>query len=88
MFGGLIVRGPKSKSNVGNLYDRDEHVVIINEWTRASGGHGYVLEYQNDHIHDPHTILVNGHGRTPPATFVVDKVITMNYFFLYYIGKF
>lgn len=63
------------------LYDRDEHVIVLNEWTKISGHDSYVLQFQNGQNNRPHTILVNGYGsyhgtdkHMPVPIFYVEKV--------------
>lgn len=78
LFGAVIIRSRTPPT----LYDLDEHVIIINEWTEISGMSSYVLEHQNGYPQMPHTILVNGLGprshpryrRVPKPVFNVRKV--------------
>ncbi|XP_014215269.1 L-ascorbate oxidase-like [Copidosoma floridanum] len=63
LFGGLVVRESRETEPASRLYDVDEHMIVVNDWTSTSGSEAYVLEYQNSRAQDPHTILVNGFGR-------------------------
>lgn len=93
LFGGFLVREPKTKDRMSHLYDRDEHFIVVNEWTMTSGQESYVLEYQNNLPQNPHTIIVNGYGRfpdpksqmLPPPIFEVEKVRRRRIFFFFFI---
>ncbi|NP_001155159.1 laccase-like precursor [Nasonia vitripennis] len=71
MFGGLIVREPVNN----DLYDVDEHVLILNEWTERPTSETYVLEYWNEVFPEPYNILINGLGPFPPTNTTTPRTV-------------
>lgn len=63
LFGGLIVRSPPSQNLVGRWYDRDEHMIILDGWSKRPMAEAYPLQYHTGFTAmDVDTILVNGLG--------------------------
>ncbi|XP_044007229.1 L-ascorbate oxidase-like isoform X2 [Aphidius gifuensis] len=63
VFGSLIVRIPKDKDPFNDLYDFDEHTIIILDWDHESGVDKFLAHHHSDGDNKPPTLLVNGLGR-------------------------
>lgn len=61
MFGALIVRSNEELQSL--LYDHDEHVVTITDWTRITGSETLAIDVHAAELVRPHTLLINGIGR-------------------------
>ncbi|NP_001155158.1 venom laccase precursor [Nasonia vitripennis] len=66
MFGSMIVRSPPSSDPLHGLYDQDEHVMVLTDWTRIFGAEVFAIDVNTGNLVRPHTILVNGLGRYLP----------------------
>lgn len=86
----MIVRSPPSTDPLHDLYDQDEHVMVLTDWTRIFGAEVFTIDVNTGNLVRPHTILVNGLGRylpiksengserhMPTAVFNVEKVNVM-----------
>lgn len=85
LFGALIIHPQVSKNVHEKLYDYDNQLMILNEWTHLDGSG---IQTKINHLNNTRfidTILVNGRGRffnsgndesmkTPLAVFEVKKV--------------
>lgn len=87
MFGPLIVRRSPMREPLHNLYDYDEHNIIVSDWDHELGLQKFLAHYHNSGDNKPPSILINGMGRfekrlqdeagttfpLPLSTFVVKK---------------
>nr|AQY62684.1 laccase 1 [Bemisia tabaci] len=86
MFGGLIIRRPRSEDPHRRLYDHDlpEHVMTVMDWHHQMGTATFLEHHHSNGTNKPNNILVNGKGRyksgnahealkTPLAIFNVKK---------------
>lgn len=85
IFGALIVRPPITKDIHKELYDHDNQLMVVNDWSHATGIDDFNKAYHVNVTPYMETILVNGFGRfidskymkstqTPLAVFDVTKV--------------
>lgn len=87
MFGALIVRVPPKVDWHKDLYDYDEHTLVIADWIHELGVSNFLAHHHMDGPNKPPNILVNGLGRfatfsdknetladMPISTFVVKPV--------------
>lgn len=84
LFGNLIVRRTPKIDQLRNLYDYDEHVMIISDWDHEMGLTKFLGHYHSDGDNKPPNLIINGLGRflnydkflsnMPLATFNVKKV--------------
>jgi L-ascorbate oxidase len=90
MFGPLIVRRAPKLNPLYNLYDYDEHFIIINDWNHKTGLNKFVSHYHAAGGNQPRSLLINGIGHfnmkarkkgdpviMPASTFVVKRVISL-----------
>ncbi|XP_016840817.1 laccase-4-like [Nasonia vitripennis] len=63
LFGALIVRSPPEENPYAGVYNEDDKLMVINEWTHKTGSEVFVMQYQNGQGSLPSAILVNGLGR-------------------------
>ncbi|OXU19433.1 hypothetical protein TSAR_003623 [Trichomalopsis sarcophagae] len=85
LAGPLIIYSPPSQNLHANLYDYDEHYLIVNDWMNYDGNDAFVKQYHYTPTTVPQTILINGMGRfkefrrdnvtanVPSSTFKVQK---------------
>ncbi|XP_011500453.1 PREDICTED: laccase-1-like [Ceratosolen solmsi marchali] len=87
MFGPLIVRRAPKRNPLHNLYDYDEHNIIVSDWDHELGLEKFLAHYHGSGDNKPPSILINGMGRfetmvqddenskfmLPVATFVVKQ---------------
>ena len=91
VFGALIVRVPPSKDPHRDLYDYDEHNMIILDWDHEIGSEKFLAHHHSDGDNKAANLLVNGLGRyrslkdengtvadMPVATFLVAQVNEKN----------
>ncbi|XP_076673352.1 uncharacterized protein LOC143371730 [Andrena cerasifolii] len=84
VFGPLIVRVPPRRNWHKDLYDVDQHTILILDWTHESGIDKFLNHYYAAGSNKPPNLLVNGLGRftsvsngngasatMPIATFIV-----------------
>lgn len=84
VFGPLIVRVPPKMNWHQDLYDYDEHTLIVADWVHELGLTKFLAHYHADGHNKAPNLLVNGLGRfknknktsadMPIATFVVKPV--------------
>lgn len=87
MFGPLIVRVPPKADWHKDLYDFDEHTLVLADWTHETGINKFLEHHHADGDNKPPNILINGLGRfiaikdenetlidMPISTFVVKPV--------------
>nr|XP_022908342.1 laccase-4-like [Onthophagus taurus]XP_022908343.1 laccase-4-like [Onthophagus taurus] len=85
-FGAIIVRTPDDINPHKDLYDYDEHSILITDWMEHTGLHKFLSHYHSIGDNKPTSILVNGKGKylrfsqkdgtevfTPIERFVVKK---------------
>ncbi|XP_029167358.1 laccase-1-like isoform X1 [Nylanderia fulva] len=63
VFGSLIVRVPPKVDWHKDLYDYDEHTVVITDWIHELGVSKFLGHHHMDSPNKPPSILVNGLGR-------------------------
>lgn len=87
MFGPLIVRVPPKVDWHKDLYDYDEHMLVVTDWIHELGLTKFLAHYYADGDNKAPNILINGLGRfiaiesenqtladMPIETFVVKSV--------------
>nr|XP_031845394.1 laccase-1-like isoform X2 [Nomia melanderi]XP_031845395.1 laccase-1-like isoform X2 [Nomia melanderi]XP_031845396.1 laccase-1-like isoform X2 [Nomia melanderi]XP_031845397.1 laccase-1-like isoform X2 [Nomia melanderi]XP_031845399.1 laccase-1-like isoform X2 [Nomia melanderi]XP_031845400.1 laccase-1-like isoform X2 [Nomia melanderi] len=67
VFGSLIVRTPPKINWHRDLYDIDEHVILILDWTRELGIDKFLDHHYAGGDNKPPNILINGLGRFTTA---------------------
>lgn len=88
VFGPLIVRTPPKVNWHNDLYDIDEHIVQISDWTHELGIDKFLNHHHAGGDNKPPNILINGLGRftvnrngnnisaiMPTAIFMVKQVM-------------
>ncbi|XP_015589578.1 L-ascorbate oxidase isoform X2 [Cephus cinctus] len=86
MFGPLIIRVPPSKDHHKDLYDFDEHNMLIQDWGHLSSTEKFLAHHHSNGDNKSPNLLVNGLGRylqlqdangtvidMPAATFLVKQ---------------
>ncbi|XP_014230420.1 laccase-1-like [Trichogramma pretiosum] len=63
MFGPMIVRKQPKRDQLRNLYDHDEHHLIISDWDHELGLDKFLAHYHGMGDNKPPNLLVNGLGR-------------------------
>lgn len=63
VFGALIVKLSKNDDPHSDLYDFDEHVMIINDWDHEIGMEKFLAHHHSDGDNKVRNILINGFGR-------------------------
>ncbi|KZC09029.1 L-ascorbate oxidase, partial [Dufourea novaeangliae] len=99
VFGPLIVRTAPKQNWHNSLYDVDEHVVSIADWTHELGIDKFLSHHHAGGDNKPPNVLINGVGRfssdrggsnvsavMPVATFVVKQLIK-TFFVIFYFDK-
>nr|CAD7446408.1 unnamed protein product [Timema bartmani] len=68
MFGGLVVRVPRTMDPHSDLYDHDlpEHLIQVLDWGHELGVVKFLDHHHSDGDNKPRNILVNGLGRIFP----------------------
>lgn len=85
VYGPLIVRVPPKEDWHKDLYDIDEHTIVIADWTHQLGLDVFLAHHHASGSNKPPNILINGLGRytkdesgtlndMPISTFVVKPV--------------
>jgi len=83
VFGPLIVRVPPKMNWHKNLYDYDEHTLIVADWVHELGLTKFLAHYHANGTNKAPNLLINGLGRfnknktlanMPITTFVVKPV--------------
>ncbi|XP_012286272.1 laccase-4 isoform X2 [Orussus abietinus] len=66
VFGALIVRVPPSRDHHKDLYDYDEHNLVILDWLHESGVEKFLAHHHANGDNKSPNLLVNGLGRFKP----------------------
>lgn len=97
MFGPMIVRRTPKRDQLRNLYDFDEHTMMISDWDHELGLDKFLAHYHGGRDNKPPNLLINGFGRfdapdvkgepgittlMPTATFNVKQVSVNFYLFI------
>ncbi|CAK9821202.1 LCC4 [Anthophora plagiata] len=65
VFGALIVRVPPKINWHYDLYDVDEHTILISDWTHELGIDKFLSHHYAGGDNKPPNLLINGFGRLP-----------------------
>ncbi|XP_066583904.1 uncharacterized protein [Prorops nasuta] len=68
LFGPLIVRSPPGKDYHNDIYDIDEHTVLIFDWAHKMGTDMFLAHHHADGDNKAPNILINGLGRYKSIT--------------------
>ncbi|KAJ8683448.1 hypothetical protein QAD02_019240 [Eretmocerus hayati] len=68
LYGSVIVHPSFEQDVHRDLYDFDNHHMIISDWIHFDSNSGFVKEYYDRIGINPETIIVNGKGRLNPFT--------------------
>lgn len=63
LFGPMVVRRTPKRDQLRNLYDYDEHNVLISDWDHELGIDKFLAHYHGIGDNKPPNLLVNGLGR-------------------------
>ncbi|XP_008204291.1 L-ascorbate oxidase [Nasonia vitripennis] len=63
MFGPMIVRRQPKRDQLRNLYDYDEHYMVISDWDHEMGLDKFLAHYHGSGDNKPPNLLINGLGR-------------------------
>ncbi|KOC68923.1 Laccase-4 [Habropoda laboriosa] len=81
VYGALIIRVPPKVNWHYDLYDIDEHTILISDWTHELGIDKFLSHHHAGGDNKPPNLLINGFGRydgdtsavMPIATFIVKR---------------
>lgn len=59
----MIIHSPPSKNVHAKLYDKDDKIVFINDWTHLGGNAGFLRDYHYGTQGYADTMLINGLAR-------------------------
>ena len=59
----MVVRQSAKRDLIKNLYDFDEHIMIISDWDHELGIDKFLGHYHGGRDNKPPNILINGLGR-------------------------
>lgn len=63
MFGPMVVRRQPKRDQLRNLYDYDEHYMVISDWDHEMGLDKFLAHYHGTGDNKPPNLLINGLGR-------------------------
>ncbi|KAJ8669572.1 hypothetical protein QAD02_000831 [Eretmocerus hayati] len=63
LYGSMIVRNSPEMDQLYDLYDKDEHILVISDWNHEIGIEKFLGHYHAGMNNKPDNILVNGLGR-------------------------